>query len=233
MGCSLKSTAFLALALLVAGCATGPALVQGGQMRVLDITELPAPTHSGYTVGPLDRLKVNVFGVEELNMETIQVDANGNFVLPFAGQIVATGKTPDQLSQEIATALGRAGVRNPQVSVNLQDILSRTVTVDGSVTKPGSYPIGSRTSLMRAIAAAGGLSEFGNARHVVVYRTVGDDQMAALYDLRAIRQGRYVDPQVYSDDVIVVGESAARRAFGYLVASANLLVAPLITLLQR
>jgi polysaccharide export outer membrane protein len=57
--------------------------------------------------------------------------------------------------------------------------------------------------------------------------------MAALYDLSAIRQGIYADPEVYANDVVYVGEAQARRIFQNIITSSPLLTAPIIALLQR
>jgi polysaccharide export outer membrane protein len=67
---------------------------------------------------------------------------------------------------------------------------------------------------------------------VIVFRRVNNRDMAALYDLRAIRLGMYPDPEVYANDIIEVGEARARRVFKDLLQASGLLVAPLITVLQ-
>jgi len=88
-------------------------------------------------------------------------------------------------------------------------------------------------TLMRAIASAQGTSEVANTNHVVVFRQVGGQQMAALYDLRAIRLGAYADPQVYTNDVIVVDESNARRLFPQILQAIGIAMAPLVAVLDN
>ncbi|HEX8412628.1 MAG TPA: polysaccharide export protein, partial [Sphingomicrobium sp.] len=83
-----------------------------------------------------------------------------------------------------------------------------------------------------ALARAQGVTEFARTNYVVVFRTVGGQQYAALYDLRAIRGGAYVDPEIYANDVVLVNESRGRRVFQSLVATSPLLSAPLIALLN-
>ena len=124
-------------------------------------------------------------------------------------------------------------VRNPRVTVNLTEAVSQVVTVDGSVQKPGLYPVAGKLTLMRAIAIASGTSEFADDNHVVVFRRVNNKDMAALYDLRAIRQGMYPDPDIYANDVVLVGDSQARRLFRDLVQLSPLLAAPLVTILNK
>jgi polysaccharide export outer membrane protein len=117
--------------------------------------------------------------------------------------------------------------------VNIVTAASQVITVDGSVTTPGIYPLLGRMSLMRAIARASGTTEFARENYVVVFRNVESKRYAALYDLRAIRQGMYEDPEIFSNDVIYVGDDQARRVFRDLVAAAPLISTPLIYLITR
>jgi polysaccharide export outer membrane protein len=183
-------------------------------------------------IGPFDQMSIDVFGVPELS-KTVQADASGRISLPLVGDLDAAGKTPLQLARLIEDRLKGRYVRNPQVVVNVTNTVSQTVTVDGEVRDPGLYPIVGRMTLMRAIARAKGLTEYARASHVVVFRRVSEKQMAALYDLRAIRQGLYEDPEVYNDDVVMVGESQARRIFSSVIQGSGLLTAPIIALVQR
>ena len=104
--------------------------------------------------------------------------------------------------------------------------------VEGEVEQPGLYPVTGRMTLIRAVATARGLNEYANANHIVVFRQVNGKQMAALYDLRAIRQGMYEDPEVFANDVVSVGESGSARIFQRVVASSALLAAPLVAILN-
>jgi polysaccharide export outer membrane protein len=87
-------------------------------------------------------------------------------------------------------------------------------------------------TLLRAIASAKGLTEFAKEDDVVVLRKVGNKKMAGLYNVSAIRRGVYDDPPIYANDVIVVGDSPARRLFRDVIALSPLIAAPLITVLQ-
>lgn len=223
---------------LLSACASGPALVGRPDLTIVEGGSLPPPTtidligeERPYVIGPLDRVSVEVFGIPELS-KTVQVDGSGRVAFPLIGSIDASGKTPAQLGVEITQALSGRYVRNPRVTVNLTEAVSQVVTVDGSVQKPGLYPVAGKLTLMRAIAIASGTSEFADDNHVVVFRRVNNKNMAALYDLRAIRQGMYADPDIYANDVVLVGDSQARRLFRDLVQLSPLLAAPLVTILN-
>jgi polysaccharide export outer membrane protein len=124
-------------------------------------------------------------------------------------------------------------VRNPDVTVSVKEVSSQNYTIDGEVVTPGLYPVVGKMSLMRAVASARGSTEFAKLEDVVVFRTVNGQRMAALYDLKQIRRGVYNDPDIYANDVIVVGNSQARRIFKDFIQVSPLLAGPLIAILQN
>ncbi len=207
---------------------------------MVDATELPAPTGvrddpgaDSYRIGTLDRLVIDVYGFESITNRRMQVDASGNISVPIAGTIQVVGLSTQEAERRIYDALRRRYVRNPQVSVNVEESLSRFVTVDGEVAQPGNYPVVNNMTLMRAVAAARGATEFARLNQVVVFRNVGDQRMVALYDLAQIRRGGYADPRIYPQDLIIVGNSQSRRIFRDILNVAPLLTSPLIAVLQN
>lgn len=220
------------------GC-SAPRLVDTGRVGIVTADALPAPTLQDtaapgrpHLVGPFDRIAVDVYGLTELSRQ-VQADASGNISLPLAGSINVAGRTPDQVAELITARLRQNYVRDPRVTVSVVETVSQTVTVDGQVRAPGIYPVVGRMTLMRAVARAQGTTEFAQASHVVIFRTVEGRQMAALHDLRSIRLGAYEDPQIYPNDVVVVGESAARRLFPQILQAGGLLLSPLLTVLDN
>jgi polysaccharide export outer membrane protein len=207
-------------------------------MQIVSGSALPPPStidliqpERPYLIGPLDKVAIDVYGVPELS-RSVQVDASGRIAVPLLGSLQASGKTPLELGSLISQQLRGRYVRNPQVTVNLTETLSQNVTIDGAVTKPGQYQIAGRETLLRALARAEGTTEFAEENHVVVFRRVNNRDMAALYDVRAIRQGMYPDPEIYANDVIQVGDSPSRRIFRDLVSVSPILSAPLLAILN-
>lgn len=224
--------------LAASACSSGPPLVTNGRVTVADSAALPPPTPADlvqpaypFVIGPFDKLEIDVYGVDAL-LRTVQADGSGVIRYPLAGEVSAAGLTPSELAAELEQRLG-GFVRNPQVTVNLLESARQVVTVDGEVEEPGAFPIVGRMTLLQAIARAKGATELAQLRHVVLFRTVGGQRMAALYDVRAIRAGIYEDPLVYPQDVVTVGTSRARQIFQTAVEAAALLTTPLIILLQR
>ncbi|HMI18427.1 MAG TPA: polysaccharide biosynthesis/export family protein [Sphingomonas sp.] len=235
----MRRNLVLFAAILLGGCGGQLPLKSTSQLQVVNDTALPAPVRTDLVaqgrdslIGPLDTIAVDVFNVPELSRE-VQVDPGGSISLPLIGTVDARGKTSVELARAIEGALRSNYVRNPEVTVNVRNSVSQVVAVDGQVAEPGLYPVTNQMTLGRAIASAKGLSEFAKLDDVVILRTVNGQRMAGLYNMTAIRRGLYADPAVYPNDVIVVGDSPARRLFKDFVSVTPLLAAPLIALIQK
>jgi len=230
-------------AITLAGCAYGPSggrVGETGQVRVVATDSLPTPTAGdtigqprSYAIGPLDILIVDVLGIEEMTDREIMVDGSGRISVPLAGSIEAAGKTPEELAVLITERLRANYMKDPQVSVNVKEANSQFVTVDGQVLQPGNYPVLRDMTLMRAVASAKGLGEFAKQDDVVVLRTVGGMRYAGVYNLAAIRRGNYGDPQVYPNDVVIVGDSTTLRRMKDMIAILPAITSPLIYLLDN
>jgi polysaccharide biosynthesis/export protein len=237
----------LCLCVLLAACAgpgplgkTAKSSGTPSNVQVATAGELPPPdrfdlfeANRPYLIGPFDKLLIDVFGIQELSNKEVQTDAGGRISFPLAGIVDAAGKTPAEVEEIIEERLRGRFVRNPQVTVNLKETVSQVITVDGEVKEPGLYPVIGRMTLMRAVATAKGLGEFAKLDDVVIFRTVKGQKMAALYNLKAIRRGAYDDPEVFANDVVVVGDSNARRLFKDSLQVIPALATPLIYILTR
>ena len=237
----MKKLAVLLVAIASLSACAGPSALGGASnIQVLSGTALPSPDRGDllaetrpYLIGPFDRLTIDVFGVEELSQKDVQTDASGRLSFPLAGIVEAAGRTPSELEEELESRLSARYIRDPQVTVNLKETVSQVITVDGQVREPGLYPVIGRMTLMRAVATAKGASEFAKLDDVVLFRTVKGQDFAAVYNLEAIRRGNYDDPEVFANDIVVVGDSKARRLFKDALQVAPLLTAPLFLLLQN
>jgi polysaccharide export outer membrane protein len=85
-------------------------------------------------------------------------------------------------------------------------------------------------TLLRTIAVAKGTTDLAQTESVLIFREVAGQRYAGAYNLKAIRQGNYPDPEVFPNDVVVVGDSTTRKLFRDL---APLITTPLVVLLQR
>jgi polysaccharide biosynthesis/export protein len=209
----------IALAAMLSACAEG----RGGPLPY-DVTlakpdaAAVMPLEEGYRIAPLDKLTIKVLRMQDLTGE-YNVDLAGNISLPLIGEVRAVNLTTAQLDGQLTDKLGEKYLENPDVSVGIKESTSRVVTVDGAVKSAGAFPTIGPTSLMRAVALAGGVTDDANARRVAVFRSVGGQRQGAAFDLVAIRRGESQDPQIYPGDIVIVDGSAVKEAWKRVLQS--------------
>jgi polysaccharide biosynthesis/export protein len=209
---------------LLAACADkrgGPIPYDVSGFGVPDAPEL-VPLEAGYRIAPMDTLTVKVFKMPDLSGD-YEVDLAGHISMPLIGEVAAYDLTTAQLDEALTRKLGEKYLENPDVSVGIKSSTRRSVTVDGAVTRSGSYPVHGPMTLMQAVAAAGGAREDANVRRVAVFRTIGGQRQAAAFDLQAIRRGEAKDPVVYAGDIVVVDGSAIKALQKQIFQSVPLL----------
>lgn len=211
----MKFWGVAATSLLLAGCASTIKLSQ--ESTAVKVAEaLPAPdaprqdSLETFHIGATDLVKISVLEAPDLSTEG-QIDSGGFIVMPLVGGVRLAGLTPLEAATAIEDKLRGRYVNNPHVTVALKEVKSSIVTIDGAVKKPGLYPVVGEMTLQGAIARAEGANDFANIRRVIVFRTVGGQKMAAMFDLRDIRSGKIDDPRIYGNDIVVIGESAVNR----------------------
>lgn len=224
-----RSALVALLMLMLAACNSS-----GGTRGTLAAgTSLPAPdttSASGayqgatdYRVGAQDLLSISVFGVQDLTKE-VRVNSNGQISLPLIGGVMAGGRTIPELEAELARKYSEGYLQKPQVSVFVKEFTSQRVTLEGAIAKPGIYPITGKTTLLQAIALAGGVDDkSADLGGIVLMRQVEGKRMAAAYDLRQVRKGVVNDPLIYGDDIIVVEQSASKTALRRFIESVPVL----------
>jgi polysaccharide export outer membrane protein len=211
---------------LVASCAgteIGKNLPNGAQAYNIIPVADPDRAKEDYRIGPLDALDVTVFQEPELSAKAVKVDAFGNVELPLVGMVAAGGKTANQLSREITARLSQKYLRDPQVSVVVSAPVAQKVVVQGEVVQPGVYQIEGPTTLLAALALAKGETRVASLNEVVVFRTVNGQRMGAVFDINSIRSGTSKDPEIVSNDLVVVGYSRAKSIWRDILSAAPLL----------
>ena len=226
--------------IMLGGCASTGELGGDPGTLVFPASKFPPPDRADfmaaarpYVVGPFDSLTIDVFGIPELSNRLVQVDDLGKISFPPAGMIEVAGKTTTEIQDIMVQRLRASYVRDPQVTVNLKDAKSQMITIEGEVKAPGIYPVLGSTSLLGSMAMAKGVSEFAKLDDVVIFRTVKGQRYAAIYNLKAVRRGNMPDPQIYPNDVVVVGDSPGRRLFKDILTALPALTTPLFFAIDR
>ena len=126
-------------------------------------------SHNGdFVIGNGDVLAISVWKQADLS-RSIPVRSDGKISLPLIGEVVARGQTAMQLEQEITTKL-QPFLAEPEVTVIVEQINSEKFNILGRVAKPGSYPLVNPTTVLDAIALAGGFREFAKQKSIYVLR---------------------------------------------------------------
>ena len=149
----------------VTNAQAGNAAVQGAEPPA---TADPSAHNSSFIIGNDDVLSVNVWKEAELS-QSVPVRSDGKISLPLVGDIQASGKTPLQLEQDIAFKL-RAYITEPDVTVIVTKINSQKFNILGRVVKPGEYPLTTVTTVLDAIAMAGGFQDFARQKSIYILR---------------------------------------------------------------
>ena len=192
----------------------------------------PQAQRGSYIIVPEDTLAVLVYLEEDLSNDNLRVNEKGNIQLPLIGTILAAGRSPTQLAEEIQARLGHYLVE-PEVTVTVKEAAGRFVTVEGQVRKPGVYEIGREDTLLSAIARAESPTDVAKLDEIVVFRTIEGERRAARFDLRDVRAGLAPDPRIVAGDVVVVGFSAMRGAWQDFLKAAPIFNAFIYTVDRR
>ncbi len=99
-----------------------------------------------YIIGPEDVLEISVWRNADLSKQ-VQVRPDGRISLPLIGDVTAVGKTPVQLTEDIAGRL-KEYKENPTVAIVVQQVNSYAIFMLGEVRAPGKYPLKSKTTLL-------------------------------------------------------------------------------------
>jgi len=114
----------------------------------------PAVLPGEFPLGPEDVVKITVIGHDDLTL-TLIVQSDGSFIFPLLGRMKVAELTPKELEKRLAEQLGKGLIRNPQVSVTVQEYKSKTVMVMGEVARPGPYPMSGNMRIIEVLARAG------------------------------------------------------------------------------
>lgn len=165
--------------------------------------ESPAPAASAasahvdetYLIGADDVLAINVWKEPDVS-RSLPVRSDGKISLPLIGELQASGQTPHQLEQEIAKRL-QSYISEPEVTVIVQDSKSQRINILGMVAKPGAYLLTGSTTVLDAIAMAGGFKDFAKQKSIYVLRQAPDGTQQRLpFNYKDVIKGKSPEQNV-------------------------------------
>jgi polysaccharide export outer membrane protein len=168
-----------------------------------------APVSPDYRIGPGDNLHVFVFETDQLSV-TVPVRPDGKISTPLVEDMVAVGKTPSQLARDIEVALSKY-VKTPKVNVVVMSALSvySQIKVIGQVKEPQAMPYHEGMTVLEALLAAKGLTQFAAGNRAKIVRTMNGKQQEIKVKLEAlVNNGDMAqNVQLQPGDVLVVPET--------------------------
>jgi polysaccharide export outer membrane protein len=246
-----RTLAAAGAALLLAGCATGiqrkisQAEQEGRITRHADAQEISAlnqtilsaarpNTDPGEVLlGAGDLLQVSVFEAPDLNAK-VRVSSRGHVTLPLLGQLKVKGLSAREAEVRIEELYRATYLKDPHVSVFVEEHYSQRVTLMGQFKKPGTYDYPAKQRLLDVIALGGGLDD--TAGRTLQVRRTGlspEECGTILVDLdQLVREGRSeLNIDINAGDVIFVPEAgmffvdgAVRRPGAYPIRQATILL---------
>ncbi|MGA7521068.1 MAG: polysaccharide biosynthesis/export family protein [Acidobacteriaceae bacterium] len=167
--------------------------------------DAPAAHNNTFVIGNDDKLNINVWKDPELT-KTVQVRPDGKISMPLIGELQAAGRTPLQLEQVITDKL-KAYVTQPDVTVIVEQINSQKFNILGKVAKPGSYPLTTTTTVLDAIAEAGGFLDFAKEKGVYILRpNPGGGEVRLHFNYKDVIKGKNTQENVRLEphDTVIV-----------------------------
>src|SRR5262245_11642644 len=155
-----------------------------------------------YRVGPGDKLRIEVYKDQQLS-QSVQVRPDGKITLPLIGDMEATGQTPMELRDKIAASL-KDYVNNPTVTVIVVEAIASQVFVMGEVTHPGTMQLHGPTTILQALAMAGGFKEFANTKEVKVLRPTSSGVETLRFNYKDVLNGDTKPFYLRSGDTVIV-----------------------------
>jgi polysaccharide biosynthesis/export protein len=148
--------------------------------RSLHASASPDPSHAdpAYVIGPGDLLAIDVWNEPEITGKA-PVRTDGKITVALLGEVQASGLTPKVLQETLSQRLHQY-LKEPAVTVAVEQMNSHRFSVMGEVEHPGSFPLTQQTRVLNALAQAGGFRDFARVTKIYVLRRSADGKAVKL-----------------------------------------------------
>lgn len=197
--------------LCIPGCAQLPATDQAMFQQEdaagadgMEPARSEALADAGYRIGPEDTLEISVWREEGLQREVL-VRPDGMVSFPLAGDVMAAGKTAEEVSKEIRKRLVKY-MPDPVVSVSVNKVAGYKIYVLGEVAKPGEFTVGRYVDVLQALTLAGGLTPYASENGIKILRRENGKEVVLPFRYSAVRSGDGLGQNIMlrSGDVVMV-----------------------------
>ncbi len=157
-----------------------------------------------YVIQPGDILQVLVWKEKDLQTE-LAVRPDGGINFPLVGEILASGKTVEQLQKEISTKLSKY-VPDPVVTVVVRQSAGYKIYVVGKVSRPGEFIATRNMDVMQALSLAGGPTPYASVNKIKILRRVNSELKSIPFKYSRVEKGEDLEQNIVlqGGDVVVV-----------------------------
>jgi len=194
---SRNAAASIAILMAALGCAN-----LGGYVWADSLPEPAKDQPRQYRLIQGDVLNVRVFNHNDVSGR-VRVRADGHVTIPLVNDVDAAGKTTEELAKNLERLLG-SYIKDPVVTVSLDEAAPTRISVLGEVARPGVYPVESGQGVLRALAAAGGLTEFAHTDRIFVVRPTLPKRIRFTMDGLSTPDDHSSRFRLENDDVVLV-----------------------------
>lgn len=184
------------------GSAPVPSTAKPGPASSLAPPASRADTSSDYRLVTGDKLRIEIYKDPQLS-QSLQVRPDGKITLPLIGDVPAAGKTSSELRESLATSL-KEYITNPVVTVIVVETMPQTIHVMGEVNAPGPQTVTGETSIIQALAAAGGFKLFANKKEIQVLRKGSKGETKLTFNYNDAIKGKAKIIALQPGDTVIV-----------------------------
>jgi polysaccharide export outer membrane protein len=174
--------------------------VAAGLPAAAQSEEATEARRDAYVIGVEDELRIVVWGEKDLSIP-VKVRPDGKITVPLVNDILVLGLTTDEVRAKITGALGEY-IREPNVTVIVDSILSYRIFFLGEVKRQGALNFYQPTRLLQGIAAASGATEF--ADKVIVLRETPTGETRSEFDYKKLLSGTHENIVLLPGDTVIV-----------------------------
>ena len=158
-----------------------------------------------YRLHPGDKVIIGVYDDPKLLPQEMIVAPDGKISYPMVGELMAGGKTVEQIRLELQGRLKKY-ISDPIATVIVTDVKGNVVYVVGQVTKPGSITMNPTINVLQALSMAGGANPYAKLDSIIIIRSSGGTQKVLPFRYGQVSAGHELQQniQLESGDVVVV-----------------------------
>jgi len=182
---------------------TIPQVVDAPRVTTIGTDAVAQPVDpKSYLIGPEDILKIEVYREDQLS-RLVNVRPDGKITLLLVGDLQAEGLTPERLTAQVKEAYSQTLI-NPEVTISVMAVNSKSFTITGKVFKPGRLPLVTPMRVFDALGMAG-FQDFANEKHIQIIHANGSTSSFNYLDFLK-RKKTAIDANIFlqNGDTIVV-----------------------------